>query len=284
MTDAYRAMPAGDNQADIQAAFIGVGAMVGAGIFALLGAAGEVAGAAVWISFLIAGGTIAGAPGVFVREVRRPVPVGGRTARVRRAGGSATATSRRDHRVAGPRGQRHRHRHGRRLLRQLTPARRSPIGNEAWVKVFAIARGPRHDDRSTSSGRRRWPRSRPSSSSSSSASSRCSPSPTLANLDLDLLAFSGYPGIADIVVQRGLDLLRLPRLRGRHVHRQGPRPTRHGSSHGRIYLALGIATVIYVAVALGVFGTLTVAGGHSPPEGRRSPSPPSRCSVGPATG
>lgn len=33
-----------------QAAFIGVGAMVGAGIFALLGAAGEVAGAAVWLS------------------------------------------------------------------------------------------------------------------------------------------------------------------------------------------------------------------------------------------
>src|SRR3954451_24961051 len=39
----------------IQAAFIGVGAMVGAGIFSLLGAAGEVAGAAVWISFLLAG-------------------------------------------------------------------------------------------------------------------------------------------------------------------------------------------------------------------------------------
>jgi amino acid transporter len=39
-----------------QAAFIGVGAMVGAGIFPLLGAAGEVAGAAVWLSFLLAGG------------------------------------------------------------------------------------------------------------------------------------------------------------------------------------------------------------------------------------
>jgi hypothetical protein len=38
-----------------QAAFIGVGSMVGAGNFALLGAAGEVAGAAVWISFLLAG-------------------------------------------------------------------------------------------------------------------------------------------------------------------------------------------------------------------------------------
>jgi hypothetical protein len=32
------------------------GAMVGAGIFALLGAAGEVAGSAVWISFLMVGG------------------------------------------------------------------------------------------------------------------------------------------------------------------------------------------------------------------------------------
>jgi amino acid transporter len=39
----------------IGAAFLGVGAMVGAGIFALLGQAGAVAGAAVWISFLCAG-------------------------------------------------------------------------------------------------------------------------------------------------------------------------------------------------------------------------------------
>src|SRR3974390_1172247 len=38
-----------------QAAFIGVGSMVGAGIFSLLGAAGAVAGAAVWLSFLLAG-------------------------------------------------------------------------------------------------------------------------------------------------------------------------------------------------------------------------------------
>src|SRR6476660_5411108 len=42
-----------------EAAFIGVGAMVGAGIFSLLGAAGEVAGAAVWLSFLLAGGIAA---------------------------------------------------------------------------------------------------------------------------------------------------------------------------------------------------------------------------------
>ncbi len=37
------------------AAFMGVGSMVGAGIFALLGEAGAVAGAAVWLSFLVAG-------------------------------------------------------------------------------------------------------------------------------------------------------------------------------------------------------------------------------------
>ena len=37
------------------AALLGIGAMVGAGIFALLGEAGAVAGAAVWISFLLAG-------------------------------------------------------------------------------------------------------------------------------------------------------------------------------------------------------------------------------------
>jgi hypothetical protein len=37
------------------AAFLGIGAMVGAGIFALLGEAGAVAGSAVWLSFLLVG-------------------------------------------------------------------------------------------------------------------------------------------------------------------------------------------------------------------------------------
>ena len=46
----------------LQATFIGVGSMVGAGIFALLGAAGAVAGSAVWVSFLVAG-AIAGLQG-----------------------------------------------------------------------------------------------------------------------------------------------------------------------------------------------------------------------------
>jgi amino acid transporter len=37
------------------AAVLGIGSMIGAGIFALLGEAGAVAGSAVWMSFLIAG-------------------------------------------------------------------------------------------------------------------------------------------------------------------------------------------------------------------------------------
>ena len=42
-----------------QAVFLGVGAMIGAGIFALLGEAGAIALSAVWLSFLIAGGIAA---------------------------------------------------------------------------------------------------------------------------------------------------------------------------------------------------------------------------------
>jgi amino acid transporter len=37
------------------AVFIGIGSMVGAGIFALFGEAGAIAGAAVWVSFLLGG-------------------------------------------------------------------------------------------------------------------------------------------------------------------------------------------------------------------------------------
>src|SRR5215218_8755146 len=59
-----------------QAAFIGVGAMVGAGIFALLGAAGEVAGAAVWLSFLLAG-VIAGLQGYSFAKLGARYPSAG---------------------------------------------------------------------------------------------------------------------------------------------------------------------------------------------------------------
>ena len=58
------------------AAFLGIGAMVGAGIFALLGEAAVVAGSAVWLSFLLAGDRRR-TPRLHRREARRPLPVVG---------------------------------------------------------------------------------------------------------------------------------------------------------------------------------------------------------------
>jgi L-asparagine transporter-like permease len=80
---------------------------------------------------------------------------------------------------------------------------------------------------------------------------------TLANLDLGLLSFSGYPPLRDIVSSvaltffafLGFGVVTFTAKDLTNPSRQLPRA---------IYLALGIATTIYVAVALGVFGTLTV--------------------------
>ncbi len=56
MSDAKTgAAPPGGVMTRSQAVFIGVGAMVGAGIFTLLGEAGKIAQSAVWVSFLAAG-------------------------------------------------------------------------------------------------------------------------------------------------------------------------------------------------------------------------------------
>lgn len=60
----------------LQATFIGVGSMVGAGIFALLGAAGAVAGSAVWVSFLVAG-IIAALQGYSFAKLGAEYPSGG---------------------------------------------------------------------------------------------------------------------------------------------------------------------------------------------------------------
>src|SRR5918993_1270992 len=58
------------------AAFLGIGAMVGAGIFALLGEAGAVAGAAVWLSFLLAG-VVAGVLGYAIVKLGVRFPSSG---------------------------------------------------------------------------------------------------------------------------------------------------------------------------------------------------------------
>ena len=54
-----------------------------------------------------------------------------------------------------------------------------------------------------------------------------------ANFDPTLLAPSGYPGVQRHRLERGADLLRVPRLRRHHLHRQGPRRTRPSSCRRR---------------------------------------------------
>ena len=58
------------------ATVLGIGSMIGAGIFALLGEAGAVAGAAVWISFLI-GGVVAGLLGYVCAKLGVTYPSSG---------------------------------------------------------------------------------------------------------------------------------------------------------------------------------------------------------------
>jgi amino acid transporter len=80
---------------------------------------------------------------------------------------------------------------------------------------------------------------------------------TLVNMNPSLLAPSGYPSVQDIVSSvaltffafLGFGIITFTAKDLAKPARQLPRA---------MFLALGIATVIYVAIALGVFGTLTV--------------------------
>ena len=236
-----------------QAAFIGVGAMVGAGIFALLGSAGEVAGAAVWISFLIAG-AIAGLQGYsFAKFGARYPSAGGLLEYVVRGFGNGHATG---------------------IIAWLILAANAIVtgmvavsfgsyassvvadGSEAWIKVFAVAVVLVMTTLNVL-GSQAVAEAQTVVVVVVTGILTVFAVATLANLDPDLLAFSGYPGIADIVSSvaltffafLGFGVVTFTAKDLADPARQLPRA---------LYLALGIATVIYVAVALGVFGTLTV--------------------------
>jgi amino acid transporter len=236
-----------------QAAFIGVGAMVGAGIFALLGAAGEVAGAAVWVSFLIAG-AIAGLQGYsFAKFGARFPSAGGLLEYVIRGFGQGHVTG---------------------ILAWLIYAANAIVtgmvavsfgsyassafadGSEGWIKVFAVLVVIVMTLLNIAG---------------SQAVAKAQTVvvyvvlgilvvfavTTLANIDPTLLATSGYPPFRDIVASvaltffafLGFGVITFTAKDLADPARQLPRA---------VFLALGIATVIYVAVALGVFGTLTV--------------------------
>jgi amino acid transporter len=235
-----------------QAAFIGVGSMVGAGIFALLGAAGEVAGSAVWISFVLAGGVAILQGYSFAKLGARYPSAGGFLEYVVRGWGEGHFTG---------------------VLAWLLLAVNAIItamvavsfgsyasaavtDNADWTKPFAVLILIVMASLNVLG---------------SQAVARAQTVvvivvigillvfsiATLSTVDTELLAFSGYPSFRDIVSSvaltffafLGFGVITFTAKDLADPGRQLPKA---------IYLALGIASVVYVAVALGVFGTLTV--------------------------
>ena len=236
-----------------QAAFIGVGAMVGAGIFALLGAAGEVAGAAVWVSFLLAG-VIAVLQGYsFAKFGARYPTAAGLLEYVVRAFGNGHLTG-----IVG-------------WLLLATNAIITAMvavsfgsyadaaftdGDGGWTTAFAVLIVAAMTALNIL-GSQVVARAQTIVVVIVVGILAIFAVATLSNLDLDLLAFSGYPSLSDIVSSvaltffafLGFGVITFTAKDLADPARQLPRA---------VFLALGIATVVYVAVALGVFGTLTV--------------------------
>ena len=79
---------------------------------------------------------------------------------------------------------------------------------------------------------------------------------TIANWNPELLAPSGYPGVQDIIASVALTFFAFLGFGViTFTAKDLPNPSRQLPR--AIYLALAIATTVYVAVSLGVFGTLT---------------------------
>ncbi len=236
-----------------QAAFIGVGAMVGAGIFSLLGAAGEVAGAAVWLSFLIAGAIALLQGYSFAKFGARYPSAAGLLEYVIRGFGDSHLTG---------------------IIAWLILAANAIVtgmvavsfgsyasgafadGSTGWIKAFAVLLVLAMTLLNIA-GSQAVARTQTVIVYVVITILTLFAVTTLVNLDPGLLSFSGYPSLRDIVASvaltffafLGFGVVTFTAKDLANPSRQLPRA---------IYLALGIATTIYVAVALGVFGTLTV--------------------------
>jgi amino acid transporter len=232
-----------------QAAFIGVGAMVGAGIFSLLGAAGEVAGAAVWISFLLAG-IIALLQGYsFAKFGARYPSAAGLLEYVRQGFGEGHFMGTLAWLILATNA----------IVTSMVAVSFGSYASEsfadsstAWVKAFAVLIVLAMTVLNIAG---------------SQAVARVQTVvvvvvitiltifaiSTLANANPDLLAVSNYPSWTDIISSvaltffafLGFGVITFTAAELSDPVKQLPRA---------MFLALGIATVIYVAVSLGVFG------------------------------
>jgi amino acid transporter len=238
------------------AAFLGIGAMVGAGIFALLGEAGAVAGAAVWLSFLLAG-VVAALLGYTVVKlgVRYPSSGGliaylvagfgnGRLVGVASWLGYFAAIVIVCSMVAVAFGS---------YASSLFVGADAAAG---WDHVFtsAIVLGMLAINLV---GSRVVDRAQSLIVVVLLAVFAVFIAVTIVDVDLDLLAFSGYPPVSDIVssvaltffAYLGFSVITFSVGDLRDPARELPQA---------MSLALGVTTVTYVLISIGVFGTLTV--------------------------
>jgi amino acid transporter len=235
-----------------QAAFIGVGAMVGAGIFALLGAAGEVAGSAVWLSFLLAGGVAILQGYSFARLGARYPSAGGFLEYVARGWGQGHFTG---------------------VLAWLllsvnaiitamvavsfgSYASAAVADNADWVKPFAVLVLLVMASLNVL-GSQVVAKAQTVVVVVVIGILLVFSIATLSTIDIDLLAPSGYPPFADIVSSVALTFFAFLGFGVITFTAKDLADPAHQLPKA-IYLALAIATVVYVAVAVGVFGTLTV--------------------------
>jgi amino acid transporter len=237
----------------VQASFIGVGAMVGAGIFALLGAAGEVAGSAVWLSFLLAG-VIAGLQGYSFGKLGAKYPSeGGMLEYLGQGFGRGHVTNATAWLLFATNAI-------------ITAMVASSFGNYAsavvagkdphWAKVFACLVVLAMTALNVV-GARAVARVQAVIVNVVITILALFAVVTIANMDPSLLAPSGYPGVRQIVSSIALTFFAFLGFGViTFTAKDLPNPSRQLPR--AMYLALAIATTVYVGVALGVFGTLTV--------------------------
>ena len=238
------------------AIFLGIGAMVGAGIFALLGEAATVAGSAVWLSFLLSG-TVAALLGYTVAKlgVRYPSSGGliaylvegfgnGRLVGIAAWLGYFSAIVIVCSMVAVS--------FGSYAVALFLPDATWDGWDNVFTTVIVLAMvginvvGSKIVDRAQSL-----------IVVVLLAVFAVFIAVTIVDIDLDLLAFGGYPAATDIVASvaltffayLGFSVISFAAGDLRDPTRELPRA---------MYVALAVTTVLYVLIALGVFGTLTV--------------------------
>ena len=236
------------------AAFLGVGAMVGAGIFALLGEAGAVAGSAVWLSFLFAG-AVAGLLGYTVVKlgVRYPSK-GGLVAYLIEGFGNG-------HLVG--------------IAAWLAYAAAIVIvcsmvavsfGSYAVSLFIGDDAGPAWDNIFTSLvvigsllismvGAKVVDRAQSAIVVALLAVFAVFIAVTIFEVDWDLLAFSGYPSVSDIVASVALTFFAYLGFSVITFAAGDMRDPGHDLPRA-MYAALAITSVLYVLISVGVFGTL----------------------------